>query len=188
MLALVLLTGPLGTIETEKLEVVFTVVRRPLQEIAVQREILDPRELRYLLRTDTEFISDLNLLRRRSQQLSDAPRLTDCCRLPDRDTINRLLSLNRACRNQLQKQQLQAASDIDAIHAACRDYDHLYKIWDCARDARCEFYYVTVRRQALKRVCELIGRQVFESGSLPPCVPLWRAAASDWTKTWVALW
>ena len=74
MLALVLLTGPPGAIEPEKLEAVFPAVRRSLQEIALQREILDARELRHFFRTDTEFISDLDLLRRRCQQLSNAPR------------------------------------------------------------------------------------------------------------------
>jgi hypothetical protein len=88
----------------------------------------------------------------------------------------------------LQKQQLQAASNIDAIHVVCRDADHLYEIWDCVRDAQCEYYYVTVRRQALERVRELIGSQAFESGSLPPCLPVWRAVASDWMKDSVVIW
>jgi hypothetical protein len=42
------------------------------------------------------------------------------------------------------------------------------------RDARCDYYYVTVRRLALKRLRELVGDEAYYAGNLPPCVPIWR--------------
>ena len=48
-----------------------------------------------------------------------------------------------------------------------------------ARHAACEYYYVTVRRQALKKLKEMIGDQAYYSGSLPPHVPVWRFARGD---------
>ena len=42
------------------------------------------------------------------------------------------------------------------------------------RDARSEYYYVTVRRQALVLLRHLAGNHAFYSGQLPPHVPIWR--------------
>ena len=47
-------------------------------------------------------------------------------------------------------------------------------MWDAVRDARCEFYYVTVRRQALKKLRDLVGEEAYLAGTLPPNVPTWR--------------
>ena len=38
----------------------------------------------------------------------------------------------------------------------------------------CEYYYVTVRRQALKRLRHMVGHDDYFAGILPPYVPLWR--------------
>jgi hypothetical protein len=42
------------------------------------------------------------------------------------------------------------------------------------RDARCEYYYVTVRRQALKRLKDMLGEDDYYAAKLPPHVPIWR--------------
>ena len=52
--------------------------------------------------------------------------------------------------------------------------DRLYLVWDAVRDARCDFYYVTVRRQALKKLRDLVGDEAYATGELPPNVPTWR--------------
>ncbi len=52
--------------------------------------------------------------------------------------------------------------------------DRLYKVWDAVRDARCEFYYVSVRRQALMRLKDMLGEDDYRSTNLPPNVPVWR--------------
>ena len=57
--------------------------------------------------------------------------------------------------------------------------DRLYQIWDLVRDNRCDYYYVTVRRQALKKLKEMIGDQAYYSGQLPPHVPVWQFARID---------
>src|SRR5262249_57811082 len=100
------------------------------------------------------------------------PAVRDCCRFPDRRTINEYLPLNRAYRQQLDQLQPESAVDAQAIAQARQETDRLYRIWDCARDARFEYYYVTVRRQALKRLRELVGEEAFQSGLLPPCLSL----------------
>ena len=52
--------------------------------------------------------------------------------------------------------------------------DRLYQVWDSVRDARCDFYYVTVRRQALKKLRDLIGEDAYLDAELPANVPTWR--------------
>ncbi len=60
------------------------------------------------------------------------------------------------------------------LRATIQETDRLYQVWDKVRDARCDYYYVTVRRTALKDLRALIGDQAYYAGDLPPCVPLWR--------------
>jgi hypothetical protein len=60
-----------------------------------------------------------------------------------------------------------------------QEADRLYQVWDTVRDARCDYYYVTVRRQALKRLRDMLGSDAYYSGVLPPHVPLWRFQRVD---------
>ena len=52
--------------------------------------------------------------------------------------------------------------------------DQLYRVWDAVRDARCDFYYVTARRQALHKLRNAIGDDAYACGALPPNIPVWR--------------
>ena len=49
-----------------------------------------------------------------------------------------------------------------------------HQVWNTLRDARCSFYYVAVRRQALKQLRELVGEPAFYRAELPPPLPTWR--------------
>src|SRR5947199_1989182 len=174
LLVLALLTAPvdtpLPTGGTERLDR----LRPKLQTLAVQWEILDPREVRYILARPEDFASDLNMLRRRYQELAQAPALDDCLRFPDRAMVNDLLGFNRAYRQHVDVRQPVELAHWWGLRAALQETDQLYQIWDPVRDARCDYYYVTVRRQALKRLRELIGEDDYYAGRLPPVVPLWR--------------
>jgi hypothetical protein len=113
------------------------------------------------------------MLRRRYQDLLDAPPLADSLRFPDRPVVNDLLTFNRAYR-----QHLDTCLTIETVHwwelrEAIQEVDRLYQVWDAVRDARCDYYYVAVRRQALKRLREMIGEEAYYSGCLPPYVPIW---------------
>jgi hypothetical protein len=156
---------------------VYALVHAPLQTLAVEWEILDPREIRYVLSRPEDFSSDLGLLRRRLQDLADAPPANDCERFPDRAAINDLLSFNRAYRQHIDVRQPGEPGRWLEIRNALQETDHLYQVWDTVRDARCEYYYVTVRRTALKRLRELVGEDAYYSGKLPPHVPVWRCQA-----------
>lgn len=173
-LALALLAAPPDTPEPPVASQDWPALQSSLQRLAVEMEILDPREVRYVLSRPEDFETDLNLLRRRYQEAVDAPPLSDSDRFPDRNSVNEYLSFNRAYRRYLEARQPLEPDRIWQFREALRETDWLYQVWDAVRDARCEFYYVTVRRQALKHLRALVGPKAYYSGQLPPYVPVWR--------------
>ena len=173
LMAAMLLTAPVDTPEPVPPEERWPVVRDAVHKTAVDWELMDPRETRYVLATREDFTADLNLLRRRHADLAGAPKLADCRRLPDRRTVNDLIRFNRAYRKHLEQRQVWEPDRTDVLQAAILETDRLYKLWDALRDAQCDFYYVTVRREALKRYREAVGADAFLGGAAPPFVPDW---------------
>jgi hypothetical protein len=150
-----------------------------VQKLALQWEILDPREVRYVLTRPEDFTADLKLLQRRYHELANAPPVSDCLRFPDRGVVSELLAFNRAYRQQMDTRQ-----QVELVHwwefrEAVQEADRLYQIWDNVRDARCDYYYVTVRRHALKKLRDTIGPEAYYAGTLPPHVPVWRFQRID---------
>ena len=179
VLAMTLLTAPVDEPIPPNLEATFVTVRPTMQAVALHWEILDRRELRYVLTRSEDFTDDLKLLRKRHADLADAPPLHDCMRFPDRTLINDLLAFNRAYRQHLDSQQALEVTYWWEYHEMLQEADRLYQVWDTVRDARCDYYYVTVRRQALKKLRDNVGDQAYFSGCLPPHVPIWRFSHID---------
>lgn len=174
ILSMTLLTSPPDSVDPDVAAESHARLAPIVQALGVQMEILDPREVRYILTRPEDFSSDSTLLRRRYRELADAPLLHDSLRLPDREAVNEMLSFNRAYRQNIDLRQALDLSRWWEHQATLQETEQLYQIWDTVRDARCEYYYVTVRRQALKRLRELVGEESYYSGQLPPYVPLWR--------------
>ena len=173
-LAFMLLTAPPGLPETPPVAAKWPAVQMAVQQLAIEWEILDPRETRYILAKPEEFGIDVNLLRRRYQELKDVPRLTDSERLPDRHAAGDLIQFNRAFRKTLDTRSKLETDRADDWLEVIRETDRLYAVWDAVRDAKCDFYYVTVRRHAMRKLKDLIGDEAWETASLPPGVPTWR--------------
>jgi hypothetical protein len=150
-----------------------------MQALGVELEILDQRELRYVLARPEDVQSDVRLLRRRWAELADAPPLHDAMRFPDRALVNELLSFNRAYRQHLDNRQGMDGAAWWELREAIHETDRLYGIWDTVRDARCDYYYVTVRRQALAKLRDLVGFRAYSSGAIGPHVPVWRFGRKD---------
>jgi len=174
LLAAALLSNAPDAPESPPSPELFAIVHEAMQNLAVEWEILDTREVRYVLARPEDFSADLNLLRRRRCDLADAPGCNDCLRFPERTTVNEYLAFNRAYRQHIDIRQPGEPARWWELRAALQETDTLYQVWDTVRDARCEYYYVTVRRQALKRLRELLGEDAYYGGQLPPYVPLWR--------------
>jgi hypothetical protein len=174
ILAAALITAPPGTPEPPPAADQWAALQSALHKTAIEWEILDERETRYVLARPEDYDADLNLLRRRYADLAGAPRLADAARFPDRQAVNEFIRFNRAYRKHLETRQVWEADRADAIRVVVLETDRLYQVWDAVRDARCEFYYVTVRRQALLKLKDALGAAAYEAGDLPPYVPEWR--------------
>jgi hypothetical protein len=175
-LALALLTTPPGLAEAPPSEANWPALREALQKTAIDLEILDSREGAYLFAKRAEFSDDVNILRRRYVDFRDAPRVGASQRLPERALVGDLIGFNRGYRKNLVEKQSLERDRCEQYDAALIETDRLYKVWDYVRDARCEFYYVTVRRAALRKLKDAIGDEAFAMGYLPPNVPTWRFA------------
>lgn len=176
LLAAMLLSGsgPSELRDPSAVQKQFPAMRLALVSLALEWEILDPREVRYVLSREDDFASDLRMLQRRYSELDDAPFLCDGFRFPDRAAVNELLVFNRAYRSFLEVRQPMQVQQGGYLRAVLKEVDHLYQVWDTVRDSRCEYYYVTVRRQALKHLRDLVGDDAYYKGLLPPHVPVWR--------------
>jgi hypothetical protein len=147
------------------------VLRPNILALATDAEVLDPREKGFVMGQD--LLGDLAMLQGRYAEFSRAPLLAEAERFPDRKLINEYLALNRAYRNQLTQRLAIDLIHAEEIRVALSDTDQLYQIWDAVRDSRCDYYYVTVRRQSLSLLRDLIGAESFYSGRMPPQVPVW---------------
>jgi hypothetical protein len=145
-----------------------------LGDAAVELQLLDPRERRYFFHKSIYLSADLNILRGRFRELGTAPLVQEYERLPDYLTLLVFLANNRAYRSTLvERLKLESVRRAE-LEAAVEETDQLYKIWDAMRDARCPYYYLTVRRQGLQRLRDLLGPTAYYGSVFPPPVPLWR--------------
>ena len=143
-----------------------------LRLLATQWQIFDPREDR-LLRAD-DLAQDLPVLRKRRNELIDAPNVHDSFRFPALPLAVECLSFNRAFRRTLERRLPLECDRTYEIKQVLRETDELYKVWDAVRDSQCQIYFISVRRQALKNLRNMIGPEAYYTGQLPPHVPLWR--------------
>ncbi len=178
LLAAALLTAPADKDVAIRPQL-FATVGPALQKVALQWEILDDREKRYVLTRPEDFTADLKLLQRRYHELANAPPVSDCQRFPDRTVVGELLAFNRAYRQHMETRQAVELVHWWEFREAAQEADRLYQIWDNVRDARCDYYYVTVRRHALQKLRDTIGPEAYYAGVLPPHVPVWRFQRID---------
>lgn len=171
LLAAVLLTSPKESTVPVQDAAWLEALRPALLTLAMDAEVLDAREKGFVLGHDVT--GDLAMLQGRFQELQKAPLVGEGQRFPDRKLINEFLALNRAYRNQLTARLAIDLVYSEELRTAIAETDQLYQIWDTVRDARCDYYYVTVRRQALQLLRDLIGAEAFYSGQMPPHVPVW---------------
>ena len=152
----------------------FPRIQAAIHKLAVDWELMDVRETNFVVARLEDLSEDIDLLRKRYHDFKDAPRVNDGNRFPNRSAVNEMINSNRAVRKHIEVRQHIDTDRGAAYRAALRETDRLYQVWDAVRDARCDFYYVTVRRQALKKVRQMIGNEAYYAGRLPPCIPTWR--------------
>jgi hypothetical protein len=179
LVAFALLATPPDQLELPQAPKLYAPLASSLRGLALDLELLDARELGYVLAEPEDFANDLKLLQGRYQELRAAPPLAECKRFPDRELVGDLLAFNRLYREGLTNRLTLDPVHADELNAALSETDYLYRVWDMVRDARCDYYYVTYRRQALLQLRDLVGAHAFYTGQLPPHVPLWRIPIAD---------
>jgi hypothetical protein len=172
-LAVLLLTAPPDAVEITNSKALHRLVASALNSLTLQWELLDARETDYL-KNPEDFASDLKLLQGRYGELRSAPKAAEVRYFPERELVNDMLTFNRIFHD-----NIQSRLNIDAFHkeelqATLAETDHLQHVYEAVRDARCDYYYVTYRRQALAQLRNLVGFENFYNGQLPPHVPMWR--------------
>jgi hypothetical protein len=179
LVAFALLTTPPDVLDLPQASDLHAPLASSLRALALHLELLDAREVGYVLAERDDFANDLKLLQGRFHDLRAAPPLAECKRFPDRELVGDLLAFNRLYRDGLTHRLTLDRVHEDELKAALSETDYLYRIWDMVRDANCEYYYVTYRRQALLQLRDLVGAHAFYTGQLPPHVPLWRIPIAD---------
>lgn len=153
----------------------YSEVKNIYQLVFLYNEIMDERELKYVFNKPHEFLSDFDMIMRRAKDLENAPHLCDSFILPERVLVNELLMFNRAFKVYLEtcKTIYFNPPNREWVIETMAENEALYQIWDCARDARCQYYYVHIRRQAMKRLVDIMG-PLDAKFCMPPHVPIWR--------------
>jgi hypothetical protein len=154
-------------------------VQSAVWTVAINWELMDPRETNFLFSRYEDMTNDLDILRKRNYELKGAPLVNDSARFPSRTAVNEMINFNRALRNHIDGRQHLETDRSELYREMIRETDRLYSVWDAVRDSRCDSFYVTTRRLALKRLRDMIGPEAYYTGNLPPYVPTWRFQEKD---------
>jgi hypothetical protein len=179
-LAVFLLTAPADAPVAAGLDAFAPALQPAIVHAALLLEILDPRELGvddHPVGVSPRPGIDLKELQTRYRDLVRAPLLEECQLFPPKHLIDEWLATNRRY-----KAALEARRAVDQIHAeelrrAMAETEELYRIWNLARDAQYECYYITVRRRSLLELRDLLGLEAYCRGQLPPHLPVWHFPA-----------
>jgi hypothetical protein len=151
---------------------------------AVELQILDPRETKYSFLKDEEYDRDILYLRERWMKLKDAPRVEEFTGFPTRDQIKESLNFNNKFMDYLTSQKGIMPESI--LKEVMRETKECADVWTALSDAKCDFYYVTVKRAAMlkyKRFTQNIkdenGNDYWMTRRLPPSFPYWRFRECD---------
>jgi hypothetical protein len=169
VLAAVLLTAP---VESSEAAAHLELIQPSLLQLAIDIEILDPREEQYLQGLSKDITGDWRALQHRYDHYLSAPALAEAERFPNRPLVEDFLAFNRTYRKELQARLEWEPSRCDELRTMLNEVDQFYYLWSTVRDVKCGFYYVTVRRQALGHLRDLLGAEAFYRTQLPPHVPL----------------
>mgnify|MGYP001619481123 CR=1 FL=1 len=173
-LGAVLVNVPPGTPVPEVPESQWAVVTQSILIYMVRNEFLDHREMSHYFYSKKDFASDLDVMRRRREEFKDAPPLSDAIMLPPRNYAIELIQMNRSFAKHVEALSNWELDRSEFYNEVLSETNKLYKPWDYVRDAGCEFYYVTVRRDALRKLKTFLGEEAYAAKKMPHYLPLHR--------------
>jgi hypothetical protein len=173
-LAVSLLVAPVGTPVPSLEDCDWLQLQSAIHRVAIDWEIMDQREKKYLVVNQRDLQDDVDNLRQRWSDLQGAPKIADATRFPDRNIINRMIEENRAVRRDIDQRQYLETDRASGFRSAMYEIDEIHEVWTTLQRAKCEIFYVDVRRKALKKLLNLLGTEAYAAAILPPPVPTWR--------------
>lgn len=168
-LAIALLLGEIKTTAD-----IIEYCRRELQDLCLQGELLDTREVKHYFTNPTYYLADLDIIRQRFQTLRYAPPASDVVRFSayDRDTTYSLIQFNRGYKYHIEAVRLLYPDDQSLVQTL-KEIEALYNVWDALRDATSPMYNINLRREGLLKLQRLLGEDYYR-GVMPPVFPYWR--------------
>lgn len=172
LLAASLITSP-NPVEFHKtqLELIPAVVA-----VSLELELIDPKEAPWFLMVtgDDDFKWGLDRSRGRWVELKDAPRISEAKLFPSQSELTPLMAFNRQYRDYIDIQIYVKPHKADEFRERLIEIDRIYYTFDTACDTQMAYFYINVKRAALKRLKEKLGPAMFYAGELPPAVPVWQ--------------
>lgn len=147
-------------------------MRHSLMAVSIQLELMDPREVSHWWNY-RQFNDGCKELQVRYADLVDCPEVADSLRFPSREFCRNALEFNWNYTQHLEN-HLEIACDIDKpwIEEAIKESIQLRRLWSSLEDTQAGYYYVYVKRRALREVRDTVGLKNYYQGILPPYVPL----------------
>ena len=167
-LAVSLLVAPVGTPLPSMEDFDWLQVQSSIHRVAIDWEIMDPREKKFLVVNQRDLQDDVDRLRQRYADLQGAPKLIDATRFPNKDIINRMIEENRAVRRDIDQRQHLETDRASGFRSAMYEIDEFHEVWNTLLHAKCDFYYIDVRRKALKKLLNQLGTEAYAAAMLPP--------------------
>lgn len=149
--------------------------RNSFVKFGLIKEILDPRELRYIFCDPMNIDEDIITLRDRYSLLKDAPLLHELNRFPmPYSVLKDLIVFNRNYQKKLDELQILNHDKAEIYRSAKLENNYLYNVYDNLADAKCRYYFTTMRRMSFLKFKCLLPEEEYINGILPPHVPAWR--------------
>lgn len=173
-LAISLLVAPIGTPIPSLEDFDWLQLQSAIHRTAIDWEIMDHREKKYLVVNTRDLQEDIDRLRQRYVDLQGAPKIIDATRFPSRDIINGKIEKNRALKREVEQRSVLETDRASGFRAATYEIDEIHEVWNTLLHAKCEFYYIDVRRKSLKKLLDLMGTKDYAAAAMPPAIPTWR--------------
>lgn len=142
---------------------------------SVELDLVDKGEIWHPFTDKDNWEFDLNGVRRRYQELKDAPPLSDAKWWPSQKELHGPRSFNLTYQFNLRQIRPTLSPYMEPVWVeTMAETKALYALWDACDDAKIEHYSPRYRRLALKKLKDALSTEDYYAGRLPFYVPIHR--------------
>lgn len=173
-LAISLLVAPVGTPLPDLEGFDWLQLQSAIHRVAIDWEIMDPREKKFIVTSAAGLENDIDVLRRRYVLLDGAPMSVDASRFPATHIIQRHIEENRNLKSVIENRIHLDSDRASGFRLALIELDEIHHAWCTLQYAKSAWNYTHIRRAELKRLLGVLGREDYASAKMPPATPEWR--------------